>query len=180
MSRATNKDELIEAATNNFAKMWQIIETMPAQALAIDFDFSGEPSKKEAHWQRDKNLRDVLIHLHEWHLLLIHWVEANMAGQDAPFLPAPYTWKTYGEMNVELWRQHQTTQLEDAKSKVLESHDAVLALVQSFSNEALFTKKYYKWTGTTSLGTYCVSSMPSHYDWASKKLRAHSKKFSGK
>ena len=36
------------------------IDSMTEQELATSFDFSGDEKKKEAHWQRDKNLRDVL------------------------------------------------------------------------------------------------------------------------
>ncbi|MGO3678157.1 MAG: ClbS/DfsB family four-helix bundle protein, partial [Microbacteriaceae bacterium] len=32
---------------------------------------------------------------------------------------------------------------------------------------------FFPWTGTTSLGSYCVSATSSHYDWAIKKIRAH-------
>lgn len=39
-----------------------------------------------------------------------------------------------------------------------------------FSNRELFTNKYFKWTGTTSLGSYCVSAISSHYDWPVKKI----------
>ena len=35
--------------------------------------------------------------------------------------------------------------------------------------------KYYAWTGTTSLGSYCVSATASHYDWALKKIKKHQK-----
>jgi len=65
------------------------------------FDFSKDEKKKEAHWKRDKNLRDVLIHLYEWHQLILNWVYANQKGEEKPFLPEPYNWKTYGNMNVE-------------------------------------------------------------------------------
>lgn len=56
-----------------------------------------------------------------------------------------------------------------------ESHKKVLALVEQYTNEELFTKKYFAWTGTTDLGSYFVSSTSSHYDWAIKKLKAHKK-----
>jgi hypothetical protein len=48
-----------------------------------------------------------------------------------------------------------------------------------FSNEELFTKQHFHWTGTTTLGSYCISALSSHYDWATKKIRAHIKKVSG-
>ncbi|QEN04744.1 ClbS/DfsB family four-helix bundle protein [Thiospirochaeta perfilievii] len=118
---------------------------------------------------------DILIHLYEWHQLLINWIKSNMKGDKVPFLPKPYTWTSYGEMNVEFWKKHQSTDLESSKDMVSKSHKSVLELIEPFSNEELFTKKFFDWTGTTSLGSYCVSALSSHYDWAIKKLKAHIK-----
>ncbi len=81
-------------------------------------------------------------------------------------------------MNIEFWNKHQETELAEAKALVEESHVAALELVKRFSSEELFTKQHFSWTGTTTLGSYCVSAMPSHYDWAIKKLRAHVKNVS--
>lgn len=177
MARPTTKKELVESAKNNFDAMWQVIGSMSEVALTTEFDFSNDLNKKEAHWKRDKDLKDVLIHLYEWHQLLISWINANTAGSSVAFLPKPYNWKTYGDMNVMFWKRHRNTQLENAIKNVKASHEEVLALVKTFSNEELFTKKFFDWTGTTTLGSYCVSTMSSHYDWATKKLRAHIKKF---
>ena len=177
MARPTTKDDLVEAAKKNFEQLWKIIESMPDGALNTEFNFSSDPKRKEAHWQRDKDLRDVLIHLYEWHQLLLSWVSSNVAGNKSAFIPKPYNWKTYSEMNMGFWQNHRNTQTEHAKEMLKSSHKIVLALIQTFSNEALFTKKFFDWTGTTTLGSSCVSSMSSHYDWASKKLRAHANKF---
>ena len=175
MPRATTKEALLEAANRNFEQLWYIIDTMSDTALNTEFDFSADHKKKEAHWKRDKNLRDILIHLFEWHHLLSTWITSNMSGTKASFLPEPYTWKTYGDMNVAFWKKHQKTSLESARKMVKTSHDALLKLIAPLSDEALFTKNWFDWTGTTTLGRYCVSAMPSHYDWAIKKLRAHIK-----
>ena len=178
MARPTTKRDMIEAANVNFEKLWQFIDSMSEESLNMEFDFSDDLKKKEAHWKRDKNLRDVLIHLYEWHQLLLRWIKSNINGNKSNFLPEPYTWKTYGEMNIEFWKKHQKTKLQRAKEMLKESHESVLELTQTFSDEELFTKQYFNWTGTTTLGSYCVSSMSSHYDWAIKKLRAHTKRVS--
>ncbi len=177
MARPTTKTDLIAQAVLNYEKMRKFIDTMPWDALNTEFDFSDDTKKTEAHWLRDRNLRDVLVHLHEWHKLLLNWVHANMAGSEQPFLPQPYNWKTYGEMNMEFWKKHQNTPLEEAGTLLEDSHSAVLELLETFSSEELFTKRYYTWTGTTSLGSYCVSALSAHYAWAIQKLRAHAKKF---
>ena len=72
--------------------------------LSTPFDFTEE---KEVYWIRDKNLRDVLIHLYEWHQLLLNWVCSNLKRVQKLFILKSYTWKTYGDMNVYFWKKHE-------------------------------------------------------------------------
>ncbi len=176
MGRPTTKTDLITAATLNYERLNALILDLTEKELSAPFDFSDDEKKKEAHWKRDKNLRDVLIHLYEWHQLLLNWVQSNQKGDNKPFIPEPYNWKTYGDMNVEFWEKHQNTLLEDAKSMFQQSHGEVVKLAESFFNEELFSKEVYKWVGGSTLGSYFVSVTTSHYDWAMKKIKAHKKK----
>jgi hypothetical protein len=173
MPRPTTKTDLIKAADEGWSKLWATIDTMPD--VARDKEFCFDASYTEAHWARDRNLRDVLVHLYEWHRLLLSWVGANLAGRPQPFLPAPYTWKTYGDMNVGVWKAHQGTPYDEAVRLVRGSHAEGLKLIGGFSDEELFEKAHFGWTGTTSLGSYCISATSAHYDWALKKLKAHIK-----
>lgn len=175
MGRPKTKEELMDAAKTNYKKLTELYDTMTDQELQTPFQFENDVKKKEAHWKRDKNLRDVLIHLYEWHNLLLHWVSSNQTGNSVPFLPKPYNWKTYGEMNIFLWKKHQNTPLEDAKEMLEKSHAKVTRLAESFSDKELFTKGIFPWVGGTTLGSYFISSTSSHYDWAMKKLKAHQK-----
>jgi len=50
-----------------------------------------------------------------------------------------------------------------------------MTLIDGFSNDELFEKKHFPWTGTTNIGTYCVSVTASHYDWAMKKIKQYTK-----
>ena len=175
MARPQTKEGLLIAAKENFEKLNTLISKMSDKELTTPFDFSKDEKKKEAHWKRDKNLRDVLIHLYEWHQLILNWVESNQKGEEKPFLPEPYNWRTYGDMNVEFWKKHQNTSLEDATKALQKSHKEILKLAENFTNEELFSKKVYKWVGGSTLGSYFVSATSSHYDWAMKKLKAHQK-----
>ena len=175
MARPQTKENLMIAAKENFEKLNTLISKMSDKELTTPFDFSKDEKKKEAHWKRDKNLRDVLIHLYEWHQLILNWVESNQKGEEKPFIPQPYNWRTYGDMNVEFWKKHQNTSLEDATKALQKSHKEILKLAENFTNEELFSKKVYKWVGGSTLGSYFVSATSSHYDWAIKKLKAHQK-----
>lgn len=174
MPRARNKEDLIKAADEQYDKLTKLISSLTKNELITEFDFSGDPKKTERHWGRDKNLRDIYIHLYEWHQLLLNWIKANANGEEKPFIPEPYSWKTYGDMNVEFWQKHQKTSLEDTKEMFEKSHQEVLKLAEEYTNEQLFGRGIYSWV-ITDLGSYFVSVMPSHYDWAMKKLKTHQK-----
>ena len=172
MARATTKPDLVEAANEKFDKLWQLIDAMTADEQSANFAFGAEKGK-EAHWGRDKNLRDVLVHLYEWHQLLLNWVTTNQIGDPMSFIPVPYNWRTHGQLNVDFWEKHQQTTLKDSMLMLKESHVKVMRTIERFSNDELFMKGSFSWIGASTLGSYCVSNTASHYDWAMKKIRAH-------
>lgn len=178
MERPASKSDLISASEANYKEMNEFISSLTEKELSTPFEFGD--TKKEAHWKRDKNLRDILIHLYEWHQLLLDWVSSNLKGEERPFLPQAYNWKTYGKMNEEFWKKHQNTTLEKAKELLEKSHKEVMDLAKTFTNEELFSKGIYKWVGNSTLGSYFVSNTSSHYSWATKKLKAHRKNCKGK
>ena len=167
MPRPTTKADLIQAANDQFAKLWTLIGEMSDKEKSADI----VPN------ERDKNVRDVLAHLYEWHCLLLNWIRSNTNGNPVPFLSAPYNWKTYPQMNVVFWEKHQNTSYTDAETMLKKTHKEVMAIIETFSNEDLFSKGAFDWTGTTTLGSYCVSATSSHYDWAIKDIKKALKKY---
>ena len=171
MARPTTKETLAIIAQEKFDKMWSIIDKMSRTQQEAPFSPEMASAGKETHWARDKNLRDVLVHLYEWHQLLLAWVKANTNGEKRDFLPQPYNWRNYPDMNVAFWEKHQATTLPKAKGLLKDSHAEVMELLDHFSQEELFSKQSFSWTGTTTLGAYFISATASHYDWAIKKLK---------
>ena len=173
MARPQTKQEILTQSNEDFVALLTMIEELSTLEKETPFDFTGQPSKKEAHWQRDKNTRDVLAHLLEWQQLLIRWLEDNQQGRTRLFLPAPYTWKNYAKMNQAIWEECQEVSFEEVKEKLEGTHQQTMALIERLPEEALLTKSYFTWTGTTSVASYCTSSTTSHYQWAMKKIKAH-------
>ena len=163
MPRPTTKSTLLEAAKANYEKMFELIDALPKGASNGTFPFE----------DRDRNVRDVLAHLHEWHLMMLDWYKVGMSGA-MPAIPAKgYTWQMLPELNQVIFEKYQRTPLGNIRKKLDETHQKLLALIQSHSDKELFTKKLYPWTKTTSLGAYFISSTSSHYDWALKKLKRY-------
>lgn len=175
MAKPKTKAELIEAATTNYENLLEMIANRTEEEKSREYDFSGDEGKKEAHWQRDRNLRDVLMHLYEWHQLLLNWLKNRDNEQKRPFLPEGYNWQTYGAMNVAFWEKNQDVSEEEALAKFKASHQQAMRALETFSDEELFTKSFYPWVGGSSIGGYFISNTSSHYAWAIKKMKAHKK-----
>lgn len=167
MARPSNKDELLAAANTNFIRLYHLLDSMSEEEKKATFVFE----------DRDKNVKDILIHLYEWHMLCIKWLDTNMNHILVSFLPHPYNWKTYPKMNIEFVEKHQQTSYEQAQRILRESHDKVMKWIHRLSQDELFTKKYYDWTGTTNVGSYCISVTSAHYEWAMKKIKKHIKTY---
>lgn len=165
MVRPTNKTELMKLGAENYQKLNDLIDTIPAEKQMEPFPFE----------DRDKNIRDVVVHLHEWHKMMLEWYRIGMSD-GKPVIPAEgYTWKMTPELNAAIWKKYQGTSLREARELLDETHQKEMRMIEGHSNEELFTKKYFKWTNTTSLGSYFISSTSSHYDWANKKIKKFKK-----
>lgn len=161
MARPKTKDELLTLGKTNFTKLHQFITELPAK----------EQEKEFPKGTMNRNIRDVLMHLHHWHLMMLDWYEVGMSG-NKPDMPAKgYTWKTTPELNRWIWEKYSDVSLTEAKDHFHSSYAKVRKLIERHTNEELFEKKRYKWTGSTSLGAYLVSATSSHYDWALKLIK---------
>lgn len=161
MARPRTKDELLHLSQLNFDKLMRFIQALPESEQSTEFP----------EGTLNRNIRDVLGHLHHWHLMMAEWYHVGMDGQK-PEMPAPgFTWKTVPELNRQIQKTYCETPLSEVSELVKESHLVLRQVIHQHSNEELFEKKYYPWTGSTSLGSYLISATSSHYDWALKLIK---------
>jgi hypothetical protein len=161
----SEKDILLLDSDENFKSLLNIIQSIPSRKRSMSV---------ETH-ERDKNFRDVLMHLYEWHAMLERWYREGMDG-DTPFIPAPgYKWRHIKQLNMQIWERYQDVTLNHALKKVTLSHERVMDLIKSHTNEEIMTKKYYKWTKTSNLYSYFSANTTNHYIWAIKKCDAIAK-----
>ncbi len=161
MPRPKTKEELLYLAKANFDKLNDLIDSFAPQDQLKEFPKG----------TMNRNICDVLAHLHHWHLMMLDWYKIGMKG-DKPDMPAKgYTWKTVPELNKEIWKQYHHADLKEVRELLRSSFKKVYQLIDKHSNEELFEKKHYAWTGSTSLGAYFISATSSHYDWAYKLIK---------
>ncbi|MEM9364186.1 MAG: ClbS/DfsB family four-helix bundle protein [Bacteroidota bacterium] len=166
MPRPKTKDELLILSQKNYDKLNDYIDNYTLEEQLAEFNLG----------TMNRNIRDVLAHLHHWHLMMLDWHKVGMTGAK-PDIPAKgYTWKTTPDLNKWIWEKYRKTDLKEVREMLGNSFKMVRKVIESCSNEELFEKKRYKWTGTTSLGSYFISATSSHYDWALKLIRKGKKK----
>lgn len=162
MPRPKNKSELLATSEKNLTKLWTIIDSL---------DDSQKLKTFKNKTLLNKNIRDVLCHLHHWHLMFLEWYKVGMKNKK-PEMPAKgYKWSDLPALNKIINETYQKTSLEEGYKLLKKSHKQVVKIISSHTNEELFTKKMYSWTGSTSLGAYLISCTASHYDWAFKTIK---------
>jgi hypothetical protein len=161
MPRPKSKEELLELSQKNYTRLNDFVDSFSPEEQTAEFP----------EGTMNRNIRDVLAHLHHWHLMMLEWYEIGMKGEK-PEMPAEgYTWKTVPELNRAIWEKYKNTDLQIIREKLQISYLQIQEVIQSHTNKELFEKKYFRWTGSTSLGSYLVSATSSHYDWASKLIK---------
>lgn len=161
MPKPKTKTELLEASQENYAKLQQFITTLNEEQRIAIFP----------EGTLNKNIRDVLGHVHHWHLMMIGWYTQGMKGIK-PAMPAKgYTWKMTPSLNIKIWEDCQSASYDTTLAQLQTSFEQVQIIIQSHTDEELFEKKRYSWTGSTSLGAYLISNTSSHYHWALRLIK---------
>ena len=159
MARPNTRKDLIDLSRTNYEKILKMVNE-------VTVDVISEAGACE-HW----SIKDILAHLHGWHLMYLRWYEEGMAGEKPEMHASGYTWATTPALNAEIYARYKDEALGEILILLDETHHKVMKIIENHSDEELFTKKKYTWTGTTSLGSYTVSAMSSHYDWAIKQIK---------
>lgn len=161
MPKPKTKLALIEASRANYDQLLAHVDALSGSQQTAEF----KPGTM------NRNIRDVFAHLHHWHGLFLNWYEVGMTGEK-PEMPAPgYTWKTLPALNREIWDSYRHTPLPETRAQLQKSFADMQAVIARHTDDELFTKRHYGWTGSTSLGAYLISATSSHYGWAFKLIR---------
>ena len=174
MAAPKTKQELLTAMADGYAKLTEQIGKMTTVQLEAPFQFASDPKKCGARWIYDQCARDLLIHLYEWQVLMREFVNNIRNNQQRDYLPDEYR-KDYHAMDKMLVEKHQGTTFGQAQELLKQTHEEMLQLADSFTDEELFGKGYYRCTYTTTMAAYFASVTTSPYGQATKLLKTHLK-----
>ncbi|GLB49671.1 ClbS/DfsB family four-helix bundle protein [Neptunitalea lumnitzerae] len=156
-----DKISLVKQSEENYDKLLTLIHSIPTQKRNMEF----------TEGTMNRNIRDVIGHLYHWQLLFTNWYYTGMDNEKPAMPQKGYKWKQTKELNLQIWELYQTYTLEKVLNLLNESHQKMLSIIQSHTNEELFEKKKYNWTGSSSVATYIRANCSSHYNWAIKLIK---------
>lgn len=159
MPRPTSKAALIAGIEQEKQALDQFLATLtPEQMVSTPMVGDWTP-------------RDVLAHLAEWQRMFLEWYTVGKRGEK-PVMPAPgYKWSQTPALNQMIYEKYAEMPLEEIRAMFQANFTAVFDLLQTMSEEELFTPRYYAWTGTSTLLLYMIANTSSHYRWARTEMR---------
>jgi hypothetical protein len=120
----------------------------------------------------DWSVKDVLAHLHEWHQMVLRWIDASRRGE-TPHVPGEgYKWSQLPALNEQIFRTYADRPLDEIMKLYRDSHAQITQTIEVLDEATMFTPGLYKWMNKNTLGSYFVSATSSHYRWARKELRS--------
>lgn len=159
VGRPTSRTELLTAAEREFTRLWDAVEAVP-------------PSDREAPGVCDDwSVKDILAHLDAWHRLWLRWERAGVRGEPTAMPAEGFTWSQTPALNEQLRADTAGEPWDSVCDQLRDSRARIVAVLSGYADEDLFAKKRYRWTGSTSVGSYAVSATSSHYAWASGLIR---------
>lgn len=161
MQNPTTKSELLATVQSDYGALLDLVQRF-------------SPDEQQMPGVNDEwAIKDILAHLAAWEQLFLGWYQAG-ARSETPATPAPgYTWgwKSLGELNQRIYWQYRDESLAEVTHALAASHEQVLALIQTLSEEELFTPGLYGWLGKATLAASIRANTYNHYRWAIKLIR---------
>lgn len=161
MQRPTTKDQLLATIDAEYQALLAQVNRFSQAEQALP-GVNGE-------WA----IKDLLTHLTAWEQLFLGWYQAGIRGE-TPVTPAPgftWGWKSLGALNQQIFVQHRHQSPTAATQTLTASHAQVVTLIQTLSEEELFTPGRYAWLGKATLEASIRANTYNHYRWATKLIR---------
>jgi hypothetical protein len=117
------------------------------------------------------SVKDLLAHLTAWEKLFLSWYEAGLQGHVPAAAPVGMGKKAIDELNERIYVQNQARPLEEIQAEFQSSYQRFWMTILAVSEDDMFAKGRYSWTGRLTLADYIAGNSCNHYRWAKTQIR---------
>lgn len=155
MARQQNKSELLNHAKAKYERLIEFVDSFSKKEQSNNFSIGAIHG----------NIKDVLAHLHAWHLMQLDWYTQEISGEKHE-IPFDGFSKNLPDFNQDIQKRYAQVSLDKTKGLLAQSYKTILKIIEMHGDNEFFAKKSNHWMGATSLSAYLISTIYSHYDWA--------------
>ncbi len=159
MPRPQNKQELYDVIEKERTKLLAALDLLTDAQMTL-------PGACGA-WA----VKDILSHLTDWEQRGLRWYRAGKRGEVPKTPDDDYNWRQLPALNEAIYQQYQDRPLPEVRTAFQKSFEETMSVIDSMTEEELFTPKVYAWTNNNLLRDYVNANTASHYRWATKLIR---------
>lgn len=150
--RFSSKSQFVSETEKQWQLLWELAESCNASRNS------------------QRQLKQILAHLHAWHRLLLTWYSSGHDGD--PDLPAPgFNWQQTRELNRQLDDEFAPVEMASVRRRLKLSHGRVMKMVGELSENQFQNPGHFRWTKKNAIASYIVPNTVSHYRWATRKIK---------
>ena len=158
MSKFTSKQQFLDEVVKERTQLADLLEQIPAEEKLIEV-IDG------------MSVKDFLAHRTEWGRMMIRWLTEAREGKTPAVPTEDYKWNQLKPLNADIHERFRDTPLDAIEHEFERVHDALFELIESTTEEELFTKQFHSFTGSSDLATYLNSASASHYRSARRHIQ---------
>ena len=158
MGKFTSKQQFVDEIVKERTKLQDLLDRIPAE-------------DKLSEVTDGMSVKDFLAHRTEWGRMMIRWLHEAREGRTPAVPTERFKWNQLKELNAEIHDRFELMPLDQVEREFDSVHDRLLRLVRSTTEDELFTKQYYTFTGSSDLVTYLNSATASHYRSARRHIQ---------
>jgi len=158
MARATSKSQLLDEIARERRRLEELLASIPADRKVEEVAYG-------------LSVKDLLAHRTEWARMLLHWYDQARAGSVPAVPSAEFKWNQLPALNAQIQRRFSDVPLERVEKDFVDVHDRLYTVVAAMTEDELFGRRHYSFTGSTTLAAYVTSASAAHYRSATKLIR---------
>jgi len=161
MATPTNKDELLRAIADDYAKLAAELATIPAERTGT--------KELDGHAKgTSMSVRDLVAYLVGWGRLVLKWHDRRTRGLAVDFPETGFKWNELGRLAQKFYADHAQHDFRTLTAELEKTTNKIVRLVKSMSNEELYETAWYdRWT----LGKLIQLNTSSPFKNAKARLR---------
>ena len=137
MAIPKSKVELLSAINQNFEKLENVLDAVPANLENIQL-LDGHAKGTQM------SINNLISYLIGWNELVLKWLTEDDAGKEVQFPDVGYQWNELGKLAQKFYQDYEKNSFETNRKKLIVAKDAIVAEIMKRSDRELYGNAWHR------------------------------------